>query len=71
MTKEDEEIFHNAKLRWICEQLSIFDSEHISDFDKDCIENKSKPLEPWVGAIKGRDHCHITGKYRGDGIRRR
>ena len=39
MTSEDEEIYHNSQICWICKQE--------------------------VNTDKVRDHCHITGKFRG------
>ena len=39
MTNEDEEIYHNSHICWICKQELSMD--------------------------KVRDHCHVTGKFRG------
>ena len=39
MTSEDEEIYNNSHIYWICEQGLNMD--------------------------KLRDHCHVTGKFRG------
>ena len=39
MTNEDEEIYHNSRICWICKQELSMD--------------------------KARDHCHLTGKFRG------
>ena len=39
MTKEDEEIYNNSHISWICKQE--------------------------LNTDKLRDHCHVTGKFRG------
>ena len=39
MTNEDEEIYNNSRICWICKEKSNSD--------------------------KVRDHCHVTGKFRG------
>ena len=50
MTKKGNEDFKNSTKCWICEDDYIDDGYICVD---DCLN------------VKVRDHCHITGKYRG------
>ena len=50
MEEEDEEHFRNTNICWFCEKEFLY---------------THKEGEQTFGLYKVRDHCHLTGKYRG------
>ena len=64
MTKKDEEDFQKAKKCWICQREYKKRNEKKEDYP-DSVLNPN-----YIGRDRGenipvRDHCHMTGKYRG------
>ena len=62
MTDEDEESFQRAKECHICKRPYITSDDKVRDVKVRDVRNVRKVK---VINIKVRDHCHVTGKYRG------
>lgn len=54
-TEEDEKAFNSAKFCWICEE----------EFPDVITERPEADAPLNKGKMKVRDHCHLSGNYRG------
>jgi hypothetical protein len=62
--EEDIKQIYNQHLKPVIDMIPLTDSE-INDYEDACICHICDKIFSLFGDVKVRDHCHLTGKYRG------